>query len=185
MEGLDRFSADNVVDWLLSHGVRILIILALMWLASLLLRRVLRVALRRALVKVADARRRPGAEQRAETLVGALHSTGWAMILVVGFITVLTELGLNIGPVLAGAGIGGLALALGAQSLVRDALSGLFILAEGQYAQGDWVTLAGISGQVEEVNLRRTVLRDERGTFHFIPHGQIPTASRLTSPPEP
>jgi small conductance mechanosensitive channel len=94
--------------------------------------------------------------------------------------TTLPELGVNVTPILASVGIAGIAVGFGAQSLVKDVLTGLFILVENQYSKGDVVTLAGISGQVEEVGLRRTVLRDLDGIVHHVPNGEIAVASNLT-----
>jgi len=93
---------------------------------------------------------------------------------------ILSEVGINITPLIAGFGIAGLAVGFGAQSLVRDIIAGLFILLENQYSVGDWVQIAGIGGGVEEINLRRTVLRDFDGTVHTVPNGEIRVASNFT-----
>jgi small conductance mechanosensitive channel len=94
--------------------------------------------------------------------------------------TILPEAGVTITPILASVGIVGIALGFGAQSLVRDTINGLFILMENQYSEGDVVTVAGISGRVEDVSLRRTVLRDLDGVVHYVPNGHIAVASNLT-----
>lgn len=86
---------------------------------------------------------------------------------------ILQELGVMIGPILAGAGIVGLAVGFGAQYLIRDIISGLFIILENQYRIGDVVTLSNVGGLVEDINLRMTTLRDIDGTVHHIPHGEI------------
>ncbi len=100
------------------------------------------------------------------------------MIIVVGaVIWTLDGFGVTIAPILTGVGITGIAVGLGAPSLVRDALNGAFILAENQYAHGDAGTVAGLFGRVEDVNLRRTVLRDLDGTLHSIPNGVITITS--------
>jgi len=93
---------------------------------------------------------------------------------------ILSEVGIDITPLLAGAGVAGIAIGFGAQSLIKDFLSGLFILLEDQYNKGDVVKIAGIAGLVEEVNLRRTVLRDLDGIVHSVPNGEITTASNYT-----
>lgn len=100
--------------------------------------------------------------------------------LLVGLLTILPEFGIDTRALLAGAGLAGLAIGFGAQSLVRDVLSGLFVLIENQYGKGDVVNLAGVGGLVEDVNLRRTLLRDLDGTVHSVPNGQISVASNLT-----
>ena len=107
----------------------------------------------------------------------------WASALVISVIVlfmILTELGVDITPLLASAGIAGIAIGFGAQSLVKDFVNGMFILLEDQYNVGDVVDVAGIVGQVEEVNLRRTVLRDLEGILHTVPNGEIKTSSNRT-----
>jgi small conductance mechanosensitive channel len=93
---------------------------------------------------------------------------------------VLQVLRLDIGPAIAGLGIVGLALSLGAQHLVRDYVAGAFVLIENQYAKGDTVTIAGVTGTVEDISLRRTTLRDIDGTLHLSAHGLIEVSSNLT-----
>jgi small-conductance mechanosensitive channel len=95
------------------------------------------------------------------------------MILEAGF-------GLDIGPAIAGLGIAGIAIGLGTQHLVRDYLNGALIMLENQYAIGDMVSIAGVTGQVEDFTLRRTTLRDGDGTVHTVPNGEITVASNLT-----
>jgi small conductance mechanosensitive channel len=94
--------------------------------------------------------------------------------------TILAEVGVNIGPALASLGIFGLAVSFGAQSLIKDLINGLFILVENQYSVGDVVKVSGIAGLVEEVNLRRTVLRDLDGAVHYIPNSEVTIASNFT-----
>ena len=119
-------------------------------------------------------------EQRARTLVSLLRSVGRVVIAVVTLFTVLGALGLNLGPLLAGAGVVGLAVSFGAQSLVKDVISGLFILLENQFGVGDVVRLEGVSGVVERMTLRVVMLRDVQGVLHIVPNGQIKKVSNLT-----
>jgi moderate conductance mechanosensitive channel len=119
-------------------------------------------------------------EQRARTLVGLLRSVGRAVIAVITLFTALGALGLNLGPLLAGAGVVGLAISFGAQSLVKDVISGLFILLENQFGVGDVVRLEGVSGVVERMTLRVVMLRDTHGVVHIVPNGQIKKVSNLT-----
>ena len=100
--------------------------------------------------------------------------------MVVAFLTILAEFGINLAPVLAGLGVAGVAVGFGAQALVRDVLNGFFILLENQYGLGDVVVVADRAGLVEEVNLRRTVLRDLDGAVHSVPNGEIRIVSNLT-----
>jgi small conductance mechanosensitive channel len=93
---------------------------------------------------------------------------------------IITECGVNIGPLLAGAGIAGVAIGFGAQSLVKDVISGFFLLMENQIRVGDVANIAGISGLVEAINLRTTRLRDLEGRVHIIPNGEIAVATNFT-----
>jgi small conductance mechanosensitive channel len=171
---------DRVIDWLLTHGLRILLILALALVADLVLRVLVPRVIRPTVAR--QMRGKPGEEieQRSHTLVAVLRGSGRFVLVVWALFTILPELGVNITPMLASVGIAGIALGFGAQSLVKDVLTGLFILIENQYSKGDVVTVAGISGQVEEVGLRRTVLRDLDGVVHHVPNSQIGVASNLT-----
>ncbi|MCR4425839.1 MAG: mechanosensitive ion channel family protein [Firmicutes bacterium] len=111
--------------------------------------------------------------RRLETLRTLTKSIARYVIYFVGAIMILGEFGVNTSGVLAGAGIAGLALGFGAQNLVRDVISGFFILFEDQYAVGDYVELADISGTVEEMGLRVTRVRDFAGQLHIIPNGSV------------
>jgi len=119
-------------------------------------------------------------EQRARTLVSLLRSVGRAVIAVITLFTVLGALGLNLGPLLAGAGVVGLAISFGAQSLVKDVIAGLFILLENQFGVGDVVRMEGVAGVVERMTLRVVMLRDTQGVLHIVPNGQIKLVSNLT-----
>jgi len=110
---------------------------------------------------------------RARTLAGVAASLVRVLVWSVAALLVLDRFGINLGPLLAGASIVGVALGFGAQSLVRDFLSGFFILAEDQFGVGDVITIAEITGTVEEVNLRVTRVRGADGTVWFVPNGEI------------
>lgn len=103
-----------------------------------------------------------------------------AFVLIVAALMILRELGLDIGPAIAGLGIVGIAVGFGAQHLVRDYLNGALILIENQFSKGDVVKLVGVTGTVEDFSLRRTTVRDLDGTVHTIPNGEIAVASNLT-----
>jgi small conductance mechanosensitive channel len=115
----------------------------------------------------------PRVEQRAETLAGVAISMVRIVVWSVALLLVLEECGLNLGPLLAGASIVGVAVGFGAQSLVKDFFSGFFILVEDQYAVGDSITIADQTGTVEEINLRVTRIRATDGTVWFVPNGEI------------
>jgi small conductance mechanosensitive channel len=119
-------------------------------------------------------------ERRRHTIEGLTYRFVRVLVLIIAFLMILEVLNLDIGPAIAGLGIVGLALSLGAQHLVRDYVAGAFVLIENQYSKGDLVTIAGVTGTVEDVSLRRTTLRDDDGTVHYVPHGLIQTASNLS-----
>jgi len=112
-------------------------------------------------------------QRRARTIGVALRSAFGALVLTLAFATILTQVGIEVGPIIAAAGILGVALGFGAQSLVKDILSGIFILLEDQYGVGDVVDLGEASGAVEEVGMRATRLRSLDGTVWFVPNGEI------------
>ncbi|MDQ3557080.1 MAG: mechanosensitive ion channel [Gemmatimonadota bacterium] len=119
-------------------------------------------------------------EQRARTLVGLARNVGIVVIAVITLFMVLQALGVQIGPLLAGAGVVGLAVSFGAQSLVKDIISGLFILFENQFGVGDVIRVREVSGRVERMTLRVVVLRDVHGVVHVMPNGEITLVSNLT-----
>jgi moderate conductance mechanosensitive channel len=120
------------------------------------------------------------AAARTETLTQVLRSTATALIWSVAAVTILGEVGINLGPLLASAGIAGVALGFGAQSLVRDFLSGFFMLVEDQYGVGDFVDMGEVVGEVEAVTLRVTRLRDLNGTVWHIPNGTVERVGNMS-----
>ncbi len=154
--------------------------LLLVMLGALLLIRVLRAVTN----KIADLREHRFAQglraQQIHTLAGVMNSVGVVVILFVAGLQVLSLLGLNLGPLLASAGIAGLAIGFGAQTLVKDWINGFFVLVEDQFNIGDTVRVAGVKGVVEEMSLRRAVLRDDDGTLHMVPNSQMTIVSNMT-----
>ncbi len=118
--------------------------------------------------------------QQLRTVASVLNSVGIAVILFLAAMQILPLLGINMGPLLASAGVAGLAIGFGAQTLVHDVINGFFILMENQYDVGDVVRIGGVSGAVESMSLRRTTLRDDSGAVHIIPNSQITVVSNLT-----
>lgn len=118
--------------------------------------------------------------QQVKTVASVVTSIGVFVISFVAFLMALGQLGLNLGPMLASAGIAGLAIGFGAQTLVHDFINGFFILFENQYDIGDTVRIAGVKGAVERMSLRNTVLRDEDGTVHIVPNSSIQIVSNMT-----
>jgi moderate conductance mechanosensitive channel len=118
--------------------------------------------------------------QQVKTVVGVVHSAGVFIIIFVAATQVLPVLGINIAPLLASAGIAGLAIGFGAQTLVKDVINGFFILAENQFEVGETIRAAGVQGTVEEITMRRTILRDADGTVHILPNSKIEIVSNMT-----
>lgn len=168
----------NVARWLVERGPRVLAVLLL---AGFLLL-VLRVSLRRiARLVVRQSRKaRSNAVNRADTLSLSFQSLATTLILATGVLLVLQEAGIDVKTVLGGAAILGVAIAFGAQNLMRDYFTGFMILLEDQYELGDLVTIGDITGTVERVNMRITMLRDLEGRVHFIPNGQIGSLTNRT-----
>jgi small conductance mechanosensitive channel len=119
-------------------------------------------------------------KKRAQTLGNILRHALLIAILFIAALMILGELGIQIGPLLATAGIGAVAIGFGAQSLVRDVICGFFIILENQYRIGDVIQAAGVSGLVESISLRTTVLRDLEGKVHTIPNSEIKVVSNLS-----
>jgi small conductance mechanosensitive channel len=158
-------------------GVRIAGIWLLAWLAY----RVVRLAARRIERAVDDGDDSVTTlrERRGQTISQLLRSVGRVVILVIALLLTF-NIFIDIGPILAGAGILGLAVSFGAQSLVKDVISGFFILFENQFAIGDVIEAGGKSGVVEKMTLRVVVLRDLQGTMHVIPNSEIKVVSNMT-----
>jgi small conductance mechanosensitive channel len=118
--------------------------------------------------------------QQVRTVTSVLTSVGVLAIVFVAVLMVLSVFNFNLGPMLASAGIAGLAIGFGAQTLVHDFINGFFILLENQYDLGDVIRIAGVKGTVERMSLRNTVLRDEDGTVHIVPNSSIQIVSNTT-----
>ncbi len=118
--------------------------------------------------------------QQLRTLAGVIYSIGIFLVLFYAAMSILPILGLNIGPLLASAGVAGFAIGFGAQTLVKDFINGFFILIENTFDVGDVVRTAGVQGTVESLTLRRTMLRDADGTVHMVPNSQMTIISNLT-----
>ena len=163
--------SEQVMTWFSEHGLTILLILLVSVLAYYLLGVSTRAISRRiqALDDVEDSE----LDRRTKTIFRVIHSTGAVIIVSTAVMMILTELGVAITPVLASVGFVGLAFGLGAQTLVKDMIAGLFILIEDQYTVGDVAEIGGITGTVEHMTLRATELRDINGTVHIIPNGEI------------
>jgi small-conductance mechanosensitive channel len=169
---------DRFRNWFDDHGTATIGTIVLTLIAVIVVRIVVPRAIRPTVSRQMAGR--PQVDRRVETLSTVIVRTAEIILFVAAFLTILPEFGFDIRAVLAGVSITSIAIGFGAQSLVRDALNGLFILGENQYARGDIVTLAGVTGTVEDVTLRRTVLRDIDGVLYSIPNGTITTAANFT-----
>jgi len=171
---------DDVGDWLAGDGARILGVVVVALLIDLAIHRIVPHALRLAIERQMSDASPEEVDQRSRTLSSVFTGTGRAIITVIALLTLLPLAGVNITAIVTGFGITGLALALGAQALVRDTINGTFLLAEDQYRKGDVVRIAEITGAVEEITLRRTLIRDQDGVLHSIPNGTISVVSNFT-----
>ncbi|MGH9188697.1 MAG: mechanosensitive ion channel family protein [Acidimicrobiales bacterium] len=186
--GIEGFPA-RTIEWLLSQPFKILLILLLTMVLSRVGARLARHSVESVGTRSPFGERSARAAQRSVTLGGVVASSVRVVVWTFGTLAVLDEVGLNLAPLLAGASIVGVAVGFGAQSIVKDFLSGFFILVEDQYGIGDSITIAEVTGTVEEVNLRLTQLRGADGTVWFVPNGEIRkvgnSTKRAASKPPP
>ena len=165
------------IDWaaMVANGLRVIVILIIAWVAL----RLLRTALTRLEGRLASGGD-PESVRRAGTLVGLLRQGVNILVWAVVGLTILREFGVEIAPILASAGVLGLAIGFGAQNLVRDIISGFFMILENQIRIGDVAILNGVGGTVEAIRFRTTALRDLHGTLHVFPNGTISTVANMT-----
>jgi len=157
-------------------ALRVVLILALAWILQAAANRLIRIFRRYMQAKAPSA----DEQARIETLARVFRNSGAIVIVIVAGTLILGELGISIAPILATAGVAGVAIGFGAQSLIKDYFTGFFLLLEDQLRQGDVVEVAGKSGLVEEVTLRYVRLRDFEGHVHFVPNGEIKVVSNRT-----
>jgi len=171
--------SELIFPWLLNHGVKIFIIIIGSFLLNKIMRKFIHKAVRIAVVHDSSASQ-DAEKKREDTLIAVFSATLKILIIALALLMILEEIGVMIGPILAGAGIVGLAFGFGGQYLIRDIISGLFIILENQYRIGDVVRFDNTGGLVEEISLRKTTLRDLDGTIHHIPHGEIKKVSNFS-----
>jgi small-conductance mechanosensitive channel len=165
----------NILEWLSGAPLRIVIVLVAAWISYSIGHR----AIDRAINKLATADLKPGPgfakrqAERARTTGSVLNSILKAVVWIIAIGMALGEFGFNLGPVIASAGVIGVAIGLGAQTLVRDILSGVFMLIEDQYGVGDQIKVLEIEGVVEKVGLRITTIRDKDETLWYVRNGEI------------
>lgn len=170
----------QVGRWAANQGLKILLVLFFAFLAQ----RFVSHAIPRAIegfIRSRSEQEKEAEVQKRITTLSAVVTRAVSLVVILGALfMVLAQLGVNLAPLLAAAGVVGIAIGFGAQNLIRDIFAGLFVVLENQYRIGDVVTLAGVSGIVEDINLRRTVLRDLEYKQHFIPNGEIRIATNFT-----
>jgi len=179
LEGYWNEWGANLLTWLLTHGFRILITILAAYLVNFLARHFIEKVVR---VSVTSDRHQSilAERKREETLIKVFTWSIRILLVLVVVMLILKEVGLSVGPMLAGAGILGLAVGFGGQYLIRDFFTGFFMILENQYRIGDAVSLDQTSGIVEDISLRMTTLRDLDGTVHYVPHGDIKRVANLS-----
>lgn len=181
MEILERYFAEVSWKTLVGTCLRILLIVVVAWLTMAVLKKVLeKMELR--LIRRGEAAGEPPSEsaKRVDTLVKLVRQGAYLSLWIAVGLVILKEVGIDIAPILAGAGVVGLAVGFGAQNLVRDVISGFFFILENQVRVGDVAVVNGTGGLVEQLNFRTIVLRDLSGTVHVFPNGTVTTLSNMT-----
>lgn len=167
---------ERFIEWGMGSGIRVLLVGVTMVLLLVITKQVLK-RLRNLYEGTLPS---PAQRRRADTLTHVLRDVARVFILAVGTMMILSEIGIDLKPLLAAAGLGGLAIGFGAQSLVKDVISGFFILLEDSISVGDIVEVAGVNGVVEEVKLRTITLRDVSGNVHIVPNGIVDRVKNMT-----
>jgi len=166
----------NITPWFFDHGIKIVAIVIVAYLfrkfAEIFIEKIIRKII------ISDHFLTKEAERKREnTLIRIFTISLGILIWLLALLMILQEVGIAVGPLLAAAGIAGLAFGFGGQYLIRDLISGLFIIMENQYRIGDVICLGETCGLVEDISLRMTTLRDLDGTVHHVPHGEVKKVS--------
>ena len=170
-----------VLDFLLDKALVVGIIIAVAFLAIRFISRISQPIIEQYLAhRVHEDKDSPEVQRRTQTLQRVISNTLSTVIIAMAFFMILSEMGVNITPIIAGAGVAGIAIGFGAQNIIKDIFAGVFIMMEDQFRVGDVASLAGVVGIIEDINLRRTTLRDFNYNQHIIPNGEIGIASNYT-----
>ena len=170
---------DDIRNWFTGHGINNIIIIIVGLVLWMVIKRTLPTMVDRLMARPQKGESREGLKRRADTIRGGFVGLSRILIILIVILVILSEY-VSIGPILAGFGIVGIAVGFGAQYLIRDLIAGVFILMENQYRVGDVAKVADVAGLVEEINLRKTVLRDLDGIVHHVPNGEIRVASNYS-----
>lgn len=176
---LKIFLSTQVIPWLLSNGLKILFIIVGVFILNKILRSLVERLVRKLIVP-SRYHSKEAEEKREDTLIEIFNGAIKIVIILIAGIMILQSLDVPVGPILATAGVAGLALGFGGQYLIRDVITGLFIIMENQYRVGDVICSGDDCGTVEDISLRMTTLRDLDGNVHHIPHGEIKTITNLS-----
>jgi moderate conductance mechanosensitive channel len=177
---IQGIESEAINSWLGIHGLRltfiIIVSVSLLLLVVQVVPKIINSMVRGTRAEQSDEE----LAKRSNTLVSVIVTTLQIAIMFISVLMILSEVGTNITAILTGAGVLGIAIGFGAQSLVKDVIAGLFVIMENQYRKGDVVRIANISGVVEDINLRRTILRDLDGINHVVPNGETRVTSNFT-----
>ena len=179
---MNIFSEETIqtlTNWLLTHGVTIALIIGGVYVLKAIATHFVNSFVRRAIKRSLDGSTE-GEEKRENTIIHILNGVILAVLWSIAAIMIISEFGIEVGPILAAAGIAGVALGFGSQYLVKDIIAGFFIIIENQYRVGDVVSMDATSGLVEDITLRVTTLRDLDGVVHHIPNGSVTVISNMT-----
>lgn len=168
------------MDWFMDTGIRVIVIIVVALVIFFICSMVIPSIMKRAVAHRMAGESETEIKKRTDTLSSILVKIAGIIIAVVAVITILPEFGVNIATLIAAIGIGGLAIAFAAQSLVKDFISGFFIILEDQYRIGDVVSVAGVSGTVEDIGLRRTLLRNVDAHLICVPNGHVDISTNMT-----
>lgn len=164
--------------FVMEHAFRVILVIIVALVAQAFSGRIIEKLIRR-LIK-SHNHNKQAEEKRENTLIQVVSGAAYIIIWLIAAMTILSELGIAIGPLLAAAGVAGLAFGFGGQYLIRDLISGIFIILENQYRVGDVVCFNDTCGLVENITLRMSTLRDLSGTVHHVPHGEIKMVSNMS-----
>jgi small-conductance mechanosensitive channel len=176
---MENLLQETLVPWLTTSGLQIIIIIAVALVILKVSKAAITTVIRRA-ISNHDELDPTSERKREDTLIGIFQFLVRIIVYIVAAMMVLSEFGIDVGPLLAGAGIVGVALGFGSQYLVRDLISGFFMILENQFRIGDVISVNGVSGKIENISLRITTLRNMEGTVHYIPNGEITVLSNMT-----